>query len=136
MNKEMEKMISLEKEKIFEKYKEKFKGVKERYKIDFDLEYEPTNQLKIIRFKIPRYYDLENLFIAYHFKLKKYEYIKCDYLEDTFHKEHFPENIIRELESRYPFRYVIKEIEKLSKNCFEEISEINEAYKNTKKSNT
>ena len=70
MNKEMEKMISLEKEKIFQKYKEKVKGVKERYKIDFDLEYEPTNQLKIIRFKIPKYYDLENLFIAYHFKLK------------------------------------------------------------------
>ena len=132
----MEKMISLEKEKIFQKYKEKVKGVKERYKIDFDLEYEPTNQLKIIRFKIPKYYDLENLFIAYHFKLKKYEYIKCDYLEDSFHKEYFPENIIRELESKYPFRYVIKEIGKLSKNCFEEISEINEAYKNTKKSNT
>ena len=135
-NKSLEEIIHKEKEEIFEKYKEKYKGIEERYKINFDLEYEPSNQLKLIRFKIPKYHDLENIFIAYHFKLKKYEYIKCDYLEDTFNKNYLPENIIKELEEKYSFRYVIKEIEKLSKNYLETISEINKVYKNTKKSNT
>ena len=146
-NKSLEEIIHQEKEEIFEKYKEKYKGIEERYKVNFDLEYEPSNQLKLIRFKIPKYHDLENIFIAYHFKLnkfllnfynvrKKYEYIKCDCLEDTFNKNYLPENIIKELEEKYSFRYVIKEIEKLSKNYLETISEINKVYKNTKKSNT
>ena len=42
-NKSLEEIIHQEKEEIFEKYKEKYKGIEERYKVNFDLEYEPSN---------------------------------------------------------------------------------------------
>lgn len=131
-NKELAKLIVIEKDKITLRYKQKINNIKQHYGVEFDVEYSKNNEIKNITFINLRYKNLfTNVTIVYNGLTGKFDYIDYDLLETRTFKNLNHKRLIPNLDKEYKLKLIVAEINRLNMERLNELNEIDNSLNNT-----